>query len=563
MRIAIAVLLALTFPLLLAENAAALTLDQVDPLKPFPLSLLEYPVTGNPADPWSILDVDNIRVNSDNSGQLQNEEMVWLNPTNTSNAVALWRDFRLGYRRIGVGYTFDDGQSWHDTLLVVPPHPRASDPVLTVDDDGNFFACSLCLPWDDSYSGIYVQKSTDGGMSWGDPVMVVDSNFAYFEDKQWICMDRTSGSSNGNIYIPWARFDADLSQNRVVMCYSHDHGASYQGPVTVSEGHSIQWPTVTTGMDGEVIVAWYSAFPHGIYSDISYDEGVTFGADVEVVPLNTWSTQINGGIMVFPFPAMASDVNLTSPYLGNIYIAYMDENATDMDIFFMKSEDTGEHWSDPVRINDDVLHNGRDQFHPWISVDESGTIHVIFYDRRLDSNNLLFDLYYTKSEDGGATWSANERITDVSSDPSQAATAGLIGEYIGLSAWQGEVQMVWTDTRNGNQDAYSGRLSASAIVSEETTLPDNIRLGTPYPNPFNNSVSIAFFTSSESRVKLEVVDLLGRKVADIFDGISRVGENRFTWSGTDLDGGQVASGVYFVRLEAGDRTETRKAVLLR
>ncbi|UCC78709.1 MAG: T9SS type A sorting domain-containing protein [Candidatus Zixiibacteriota bacterium] len=563
MRVVIIFMITILISNLKPSPAFGFTIDEIDISKPFPLSLLEYPVFDSPDDPWIILDVDNIRVNSDNSGQLQNEEMVCINPTNTANAVALWRDFRLGYRRVGVGYTLDAGQTWHDTLLVVPPHPRQSDPVLAVDDDGNYFACTLCLQWGSGPSGIYVQKSTDSGVTWGNPVAVVDSNPDFFEDKQWITIDRTFGSTNGNIYIPWARFDADFSQNQVVLSYSHDGGASYGGPVAVSDGRYIQWPTVTTGMSGEVIVAWYSGFPLGIYTDVSYDQGITFGTDSLVVPINTGSIEINGNILVFPFPALASDVKLTSPYLGNIYMVFMDFNVADMDIFFARSENTAGSWTTPIRINDDPLFNGADQFHPWITVDEAGIIHVIFYDRRLDNNNWLFDVFYTRSEDGGDTWTANERITDVSSDPSQAATAGLIGEYIGLSAWQGEVQMVWTDTRNGNQDVYAGRLRTTAIEGETASIPKNLRLGSPYPNPFNNSVNLLFYASAESYVELDVVDLLGRKIADIFKGKCRIGENRFSWNGVDLNGNDVSSGVYFVRLNARDKIETRKAVLLR
>jgi len=394
-------------------------------------------------------------------------------------------------------------------------------------------------------------------------VAVVDSNPNFFEDKQWITIDRTFGQTNGNIYIPWARFDADFSQNQIVLSYSHDNGQSYGGPVIVSDGRSVQWPTIAVGMGGEVLVAWYSGYPLGIYTDISYDAGMTFGTDNLVVPVNTGSTQINGGILVFPYPALASDVNLASPYLGNIYMVFMDQNINDMDIYFIKSDNGGGSWTAPVRINDDPEFNGADQFHPWISVDETGTIHAIFYDRRLDSNNLLFDLYYTKSEDGGAAWSANERITTVSSDPNQAVTAGLIGEYIGLSAWGGEAQMVWTDTRNGNQDVFSARLSVTGVNGEEVAVPERMRLGSPYPNPFNSSMAVTFFSSDESYVELEVVDILGRKTAELYAGFSQIGANQFIWNGIDIGGNDVSSGVYFVRLSGQGKVETRKAVLLR
>ncbi len=467
-----------TIVCLLQSNIRA---GDIDHSEPFPLSPLEYPISDAPYVPPVILDVDNIQVNSDNTTQLQNEEMVCINPTNTANAVAVWRDFRLGYRQVASGYTFDGGQTWYDALLDVPYRPWVSDPVLTVDDDGNYFACTLAYEGTfDEPSGIYVQKSTDGGMSWSEPVIAIDSVEGVFEDKQWITLDRTSGPTNGNIYISWTRFFSTT----ILLVSSTDGGETYSDPVSVSDDEGVQWSVPAVGVSGEVFVAWFQYYPtRGILMDVSFDQGMTFGNDQVITETNASSGEINGGILVFPYPALTSDVSSLSPYTGNLYLAFMDENVTDMDIFFMKSEDNGATWSEPIRINDDPEHNGADQFHPWIAIDETGVIHAIFYDRRLDQNNWLFDLYYTKSTDGGDTWSVNERITTVSSNPSDARLAGLIGEYIGLSAWQGEVQMVWTDTRNGNQDVFSARLSSTGAccsaegACQEITEEDCIEAG--------------------------------------------------------------------------------------
>src|SRR5262249_23480082 len=54
-------------------------------------------------------DYPQIRLNTDDTTQLQNEQQIVVDKTNPDNLVACWRDFRLGYRQVGVGYSFDGG----------------------------------------------------------------------------------------------------------------------------------------------------------------------------------------------------------------------------------------------------------------------------------------------------------------------------------------------------------------------------------------------------------------------------------------------------------------------
>jgi len=542
--------------------AAAVIAEDIDYTRPFPLSLLDFNNAGGYFDPVPF-DVDNIQINSDNTSFLQNEEMVAINPQSTDNAVAIWRDFRLGYRRVGVGYTFDAGATWHDTLLVVPPYPWQSDPVLAVDSSGNYFACTLGLTsTGQGPTGIFVQKSTDGGITWSLPVTAIDNATQYFEDKQMIVLDRTSGPTYGNIYIAWTRFTADFMSSNIYMVSSLDAGQSYGLPVLVSEGSDVQWPVPVVDENGAVFVAWFRYHPRGIYIDYSTDEGGTFHADLLVTSVSATAGNINGEILVFPYPALASDLNPASRNYGNLYMAYMDDAGTDMDIFFMSSPD-GFAWGPPSRINDDPIHNGADQFHPWITVDDQGNIHALFYDRRLDAANYLFDLYYTRSSDGGVTWSPNERITSVSSDPGQAALAGLIGEYIGLSAWRGQVQMAWTDTRNGNQDVFSGRMSLTSAREDEPSAPDGLAITSVYPNPFNSGVSIRYNLPLTGKANVEIYDLAGRRVRTLSAGQATAGSGQLIWDGADSFGQPMASGIYFVRLNSADKSAAQKAVLLR
>src|SRR4030067_3645258 len=93
--------------------------------------------------------MQNVRINSDNTSQLQNEEMIAINPYNTNQVVAVWRDFRLGYRQVGYGYSTNGGASWTDALffsaIYYPDYFWESDPGLGVDKNGNFIAHTLCI----------------------------------------------------------------------------------------------------------------------------------------------------------------------------------------------------------------------------------------------------------------------------------------------------------------------------------------------------------------------------------------------------------------------------------
>lgn len=71
-----------------------------------------------------------------------------------------------------------------------------------------------------------------------------------------------------------------------------------------------------------------------------------------------------------------------------------------------------------------------------MAVDGSGEIHVIWFDKREDSNDKKFHTYYGRSQDGGVSFLANQRVSDRASNPSGTDQFGgrFIGDYNGISA---------------------------------------------------------------------------------------------------------------------------------
>lgn len=85
-----------------------------------------------------------------------------------------------------------------------------------------------------------------------------------------------------------------------------------------------------------------------------------------------------------------------------------------------------------------------------------------------------------------------------------------------------------------------------------------IELGAAYPNPASGAVTVPLVLSEAADVRLVVYDVLGRAVAVLADGALEPGSHEAT-----LDTAGLPSGVYLVRLTAGNRVATRRVTVLR
>lgn len=174
------------------------------------------------------------------------------------------------------------------------------------------------------------------------------------------------------------------------------------------------------------------------------------------------------------------------------------------------------------------------------------------------------DIFYSVSQNAGASWSAPVNLTN---------TTSLDERYPSIAKWNpsGVANITWQEDPQPGTFAVANpdnNLAARArqvflrlvitSVGESGGVPSSFSLSQNYPNPFNPSTRIAYALPTGAEVSLKVYNSLGQEVATLANGYRAAGSYEVDFAAANL-----ASGVYYYRLQAGAFAETRKMLLLR
>ncbi len=435
------------------------------------------------------------------------------------------------------------------------------EPSITVGSDS-----ILYVVWASDYTGIgdlhlYFSRSTDLGQTWS-PGLRID-------DQGRSCLQPVlSYQPPATLYCIWY-WQSGGVRDRIMFSRSTDGGANWSPSIRVDDcpiDTFLEHPEMCMSKD-EILAVWGDCrYGWRIRFSKSTDQGTTWKKSQEI-SFGRWAC--------YPRIAASGDT---------IYVVYysLDDN-----IYLSRSTDLGETWEDMGKIND--LTTGERRYQA-IGVSPEGTIGCAWYDWSSGECEIRF----TRSTDGGNSWSPSIRISDqFSQDPVKGETK----LNILFRSWN-LIYAIWSDERsgaNGSWDIYctystdggstwipeirvndsldnSQTWPSVALDSRGNPAvvwfeyPEHIYFDygdfpgvaesqqnhpegslTLSPNPFSHRIVITYHTNNPNPPQAKIYDIEGRMIATILGKKSGSGY-QFIWDGKNHPGG-----IYFIGI--GSRLE--------
>jgi hypothetical protein len=440
-------------------------------------------------------------VNLSNLNTFEGEPYIAINPTNPKNMVVAWMGFVFGNGTgltIKVKNTFNRGQTWSSAINLphLSPNFTSADVSMAFDASGKLFLTYIDYRQSPDSGAVYLTKSLNGGVSWSTPTVVITA----FADGTKTPLDRpwlVTNSTGTNLFLTTKPAPWKLPPNRPYFISSTNGGTSfnawrYLDTTNYLVGSSIASPMAAPAIIGNTIIAAYPSYvpSQNILPQFILAKTVNNGGTFSYKTILT-----QGSLAASNDSAKAVYKLLANPINSNHYVFIFIGSLAgiDLDVLLTETFNGGNSWSAPVRVNDDVINNGKMQDLAWANFDTNGDLVITWRDRRNGTGPgfaRASEIYGAFKANGSSTFTPNFKISNT-----LEAYGNLLfssgNDMMCVELKNDTLNAVWGTTRDGSLDIWFSRIKASTggVTSLKLLQSESTIINT-FPNPSNDIVTI-------------------------------------------------------------------------
>ncbi len=497
-----------------------------------------------------------------------------------------WTDLRGGLSDIYLGYSTSSGTLLYPVDKLVNTDSQganSTEPDIAL--AGSNISSVAFTDQRFDIGDVFVQLVDFGGNLVGASLKANTDEAGFLQDEPMIA------ATSSKIMVVWndSRPVKGITGNRIFGRFLGTDGTWIEDDFLISDSLDVSTkrsPDVAMASDGSAMVVWEdyrNGTPH-IYGRLFDGAGDTVGGEFAVSTIGAdidneepsvavdgsdfftvaWVERGNPGGTVADFARFnasggslgrfeyTADINVMDAAVnsdGEIYVLWT-ENSSTTDLYLTVLDNAG------TVMNPDFPVTGMTGIAPRnlsVSVDNQSVALLTWTDARVSQRRAYYQLIAANYNQIGG----NQVVTDF------LGGAVVSSRMVGHDA---TARLVWCDNRSEGFSIYMRQIvySTTEVGDDDiSVLPDHFQLMQNYPNPFNPATTIRFSLPSRASVKLDIIDVLGRKVAKLADKVYEAGDHAIDWDGRDSSGRIVPSGVYLYRMTADGLTISRKMMLLK
>lgn len=443
--------------------------------------------------------------------------------------------------RIRFSKSTDQGLNWSDAVVISDVSGNC------IDSDNTTEGAVPCVgPNGEVYVswagplGIVLDKSFDGGQTWGQDIFVSDMPGGWDYEVSGISRcnglpitmcDISNSPYRGNVYVVWSDQRNGATDTDIFMARSTNSGNTWTAPIKVNDDNTARhqffvWSTIDPSSGHLWFVFYDRRNTTGAATDVFVAKSTDGGNTFENFKVSESSFTPNSGVFFGDYSNIAA-------WNGKIYPFWMRLQSGQLSVWISAIEDSV---TIPVELNN------------FTASTDDGKV-FLSWQTAIELNNLGFyierkDMNQTEEESGwmevgfveGHGNSTERNYYQFEDDPFYDGTYHYRLKQVDY---------------NGNVN-YTNEVEVNLFIVKEFELSQN------YPNPFNPKTTIGFQLPEASFITLKVFDAIGTEVETIAEGKYPAGVHEVVF-----DAEKLSSGLYMYRIISGTKELTRKMMLVK